>query len=105
MKKAILLLTLVGLFTYSEESYASNKTCKGNVTQITLNTDYNNDTYKYMVNGAAAELDGAHWGDLMKKNVLSLMLSAHMSGKQVQYWGSEDCLLIKKRLILLSSTS
>ena len=81
---------------------ASNTICTGKITKIILNSDYNNNLLKFEVNGVITQLNLGCWSDDRQKNVYTLMLSAQMSGKNIQYWGSADCSLIHKNLVLLS---
>lgn len=89
------------LFQFSNLVHASTW-CSGEVTNIRLNTDYNNNVVSFTVNGVGATLENGNWSDEMKDKVLSVMLAAQLSGKNVAYWGSNDCTLIKNRLNIVS---
>ncbi len=98
--KKINILSILLFLAFSGAVNASNKTCTGKITSIQLNTDYNKDNIRYVINDVHAELHGSHWSEDMSSKVYSLMLSAQMSGKTVEYWGTEDCKSILKFLRL-----
>ncbi len=102
MKKILSILVLIILFPMNQ-ALASNTWCSGKVSNVKLNTDYNNDTVSFTVNGVVAELSPSQWSVDMRKSVLSLMISAQLSGKSVSYWGSADCKTILNRLSLTDS--
>jgi len=94
---------LLFAFVFFGDSVFASTWCSGQVTNIRLNTDYNNDQIAYTVNGVFAVLEQNLWSDKMQDKVLSIMLAAQLGGKSISYWGSDDCTLIKNRLSIVDN--
>ena len=92
------ILTAIMIFVLSSTAQAENVWCSGIVTNVKLNTEYNNDKMSFKIGEVVAVLDEGMWSVDMQERALSLLLSAQVTRNNVFYWGSSDCAIILKAL-------